>query len=73
MKGQDVLIASKSGYIDLKIARFLKVGRSFAVKVYKELEAAYFWVGDCVGVASRETISKGSANIRTLKFVRKVQ
>lgn len=73
MKGQEVLVASKSRYIDLKIARFLKVGRSFVVKICKELEATNFWVGDCAGVASREKLSKGSANIRTLKCVRKVQ
>lgn len=57
--------ALKAEHSRLQIARFLKVTRSFVVKVRKWLEAA-----DGDSVAKPKRFPKGSHTIRTIKLIR---
>lgn len=61
MKRHVVIVALKAEQSYLQIDRFLKIARSYVVKVCKDLEA----------ITKRKTPAKGSNTIRSYKFVRK--
>ena len=65
-----MLIVLKGQHWDTEIARFMEVGRSFVVKVRKELEAAY---GDLISAAESKTHAQDPDTIRTHKILRKLQ
>lgn len=61
-----VIIALKAEHSYLKISHFLKVARSFGVKVHKTVEVTD---GDSRAVAKHKMHAKGPNTNRTPKFV----
>ena len=70
MKRHAVIVALKADHGDLEIVRFLRIARSFAHKIRKELEKEN---DNVKSVSKREKHFTLSDSMRTPKFIPKVK
>ncbi|XP_014473452.1 PREDICTED: uncharacterized protein LOC106743775 [Dinoponera quadriceps] len=70
MKRHAVIVAIHANHSDLEISLFLKVARSFVIKVRRELEASD---GNVESIAKSKKHEARSDKVRTSQFVQKVQ